>query len=112
LVASGTATLETALFKRPMVIAYRMQWLSWRMANQKRLLPWVGLPNILCNETLVPEFLQDDVDPLSLAQSVLSWFDRPEAVADLQKRFTQLHLELRQDMPTKSIHAIQKFLHA
>ena len=111
LVASGTATLETALFKRPMVIAYRMQWLSWRMDNQKRLLPWVGLPNILCNEALVPEFLQDEIDPLSLAHSVLSWFDHPEAVVDLQKRFTQLHLELRQDMPTKSIHAIQKFLH-
>jgi 1-acyl-sn-glycerol-3-phosphate acyltransferase len=57
LVASGTATLETALFKRPMVVAYKMQWLSWRMANGKRLLPWVGLPNILCNESLVPEFL-------------------------------------------------------
>lgn len=110
LVASGTATLETALFKRPMVIAYRMQWLSWRMANQKRLLPWIGLPNILCNESLVPEFLQKDVDPGQLAQSVLSWFDRPEAVRHLQKRFTELHLELRQDMPTKSIHAIKKLL--
>lgn len=108
LVASGTATLETALFKRPMVIAYRMQWLSWMMADRKRLLPWVGLPNILCNEALVPEFLQDDVDPERLAQSVLSWFDQPEAVIHLQKRFTQLHLELRQDMPTKSIHAIEK----
>lgn len=110
LVASGTATLETALFKRPMVIAYRMQWLSWWMADRKRLLPWVGLPNILCNEALVPEFLQDDVDPERLAQSVLSWFDQPEAVTHLQKRFTQLHLELRQDMPKKSIHAIQKVL--
>lgn len=110
LVASGTATLETALFKRPMVIAYRMQWLSWMMADRKRLLPWVGLPNILCNEALVPEFLQDDVDPERLAQSVLSWFNQPESVIHLQRRFTQLHLELRQDMPTKSIHAIQKVL--
>ena len=112
LVASGTATLETALFKRPMVIAYRMQWLSWRMANGKRLLPWVGLPNILCNEALVPEFLQEQVQPEALARAVLAWLDDPAAVHRLQQRFTALHHELRQDMPTLSTHAIQKILGA
>lgn len=112
LVASGTATLETALFKRPMVIAYRMQWLSWRMANGKRLLPWVGLPNILCNDSLVPEFLQEQVQPKALAQAVLAWLDDPAAVNLLQQRFAALHHELRQDMPTLSTHAIQKFLAA
>ncbi len=110
LVASGTATLETALYKRPMVIAYRMQWLSWRIANGKRLLPWVGLPNILCNESLVPEFLQEQVQPEALAQAALRWLDDPTAVAHLQQRFTDLHLQLRQDMPTRSTHAIQKIL--
>ena len=110
LVASGTATLETALFKRPMVIAYKMQWLSWRMANGKRLLPWVGLPNILCNESLVPEFLQEQVQPEALAQAVLAWLDDPAAVQRVQARFTALHHELRQDMPTLSTHAIQKIL--
>ena len=112
LVASGTATLETALFKRPMVIAYRMQWLSWRMANGKRLLPWVGLPNILCNESLVPEFLQEQVQPQALADAVLAWLDQPEAVARLEQRFTDLHLQLRQDMPARSTHAIEKILGA
>jgi len=112
LVASGTATLETALFKRPMVIAYKMQWLSWRMANGKRLLPWVGLPNILCNNSLVPEFLQEQVQPEALAQAVLAWLDDPAAVSRLQQRFTALHHELRQDMPTLSTHAIQKILGA
>jgi len=112
LVASGTATLETALFKRPMVIAYRMQWLSWRMANGKRLLPWVGLPNILCNEGLVPEFLQEEVQPEALARSVLAWLDDPAAVQRLEQRFADLHHELRQDMPTLSTHAIQKILGA
>ena len=112
LVASGTATLETALFKRPMVIAYRMQWLSWRMANGKRLLPWVGLPNILCNEALVPEFLQEQVQPQALAQAVLGWLDQPQAVTRLERRFTDLHLQLRQDMPTRSTHAIEKILGA
>lgn len=112
LVASGTATLETALFKRPMVIAYKMQWLSWRMANGKRLLPWVGLPNILCDDSLVPEFLQEQVQPEALAKAVLAWLDDPAAVSQLQQRFTALHYELRQDMPTLSTHAIQKILAA
>jgi lipid-A-disaccharide synthase len=110
LVASGTATLETALHKRPMVIAYRMQWLSWQIANRKRLLPWIGLPNILCNESLVPEFLQDQVQPEALAKAVLQWLDDPVAVANIQQRFTELHLQLRQDMPTLATHAIQKIL--
>ena len=112
LVASGTATLETALFKRPMVIAYRMQWLSWRMANGKRLLPWVGLPNILCNASLVPEFLQEQVQPQALAKATLAWLEQPEAVTRLEQRFTDLHLQLRQDMPTRSTHAIEKILGA
>ena len=112
LVASGTATLETALHKRPMVIAYKMQWLSWQIANRKRLLPWIGLPNILCNEGLVPEFLQEQVQPPALAQAVLRWLDDPAAVANLQQRFADLHTQLRQDMPTLASHAIQKVLAA
>lgn len=110
LVASGTATLETALHKRPMVIAYKMQWLSWQIANRKRLLPWVGLPNILCNESLVPEFLQEQVQPQLLADAVLKWLDDPSAVAKIQQRFADLHLQLRQDMPKVATYAIQKVL--
>ena len=112
LVASGTATLETALFKRPMVIAYKMQWLSWRMANGKRLLPWVGLPNILCQDSLVPELLQEKVQPQALATAAFAWLDDPAAVARLQARFAALHHQLRQDMPTRSTHAIQNILRA
>jgi len=112
LVASGTATLETALHKRPMVIAYKMQWLSWQIANRQRLLPWVGLPNILCNESLVPEFLQEQVEPKALAQAVMGWLDDPAAVTRIQQRFTDLHQQLRQDMPTLATHAIQKVLAA
>ena len=112
LVASGTATLETALHKRPMVIAYKMQWLSWQIANSRRLLPWIGLPNILCQEALVPEFLQAQVQALPLAKAVLKWLDDPAAVAKIQQRFTDLHHQLRQDMPTLANHAIQKVLAA
>ena len=110
LVASGTATLETALHKRPMVIAYKMQWLSWQIANRQRSLPWVGLPNILCNERLVPEILQEQVQPKALAQAVMGWLDDPDAVTRIQERFTDLHHQLRQDMPTLATHAIQKVL--
>ena len=106
------ATLEAALFKRPMVIAYKMQWLSWQIANRQRLLPWIGLPNILCNEGLVPEFLQEQVQPEALAKAVLQWLDDPMAVAKIQQRFTALHHQLRQDMPTLATHAIQKVLAA
>jgi lipid-A-disaccharide synthase len=112
MVASGTATLETALHKRPMVIAYKMQWLSWQIANRQRLLPWIGLPNILCNERLVPEFLQEQVQPKALAQAVMGWLDDPDAVTRIQERFTDLHHQLRQDMPTLATHAIQKVLAA
>ncbi len=112
LVASGTATLETALHKRPMVIAYKMQWLSWQIANRQRLLPWIGLPNILCRDSLVPEFLQEQVQPQALAQAVMQWLDDPSAVAHLQHRFTDLHHQLRQDMPTLATHAIQKVIAA
>lgn len=110
IVASGTATLETALHKRPMVIAYRMQWLSWRMTNGKRLLPWVGLPNILCNDSLVPEFLQDQVQGPALAQAALAWLDAPERVQALAQRFGQLHRALRQNMPARASQALAEVL--
>jgi len=112
LVASGTATLETALHKRPMVIAYRMQWLSYWVANQQRRTPWIGLPNILCQQSLVPELLQDQVQPEALARATLAWLDDPAAVAQLRQRFTDMHLQLRQDMPARASHAIAQILAA
>ena len=63
LIASGTATLEAALFKRPMVIAYNMNWLSWQIMKRQQLQPWVGLPNILSQDFVVPEYLQDQATP-------------------------------------------------
>jgi len=112
LVASGTATLETALHKRPMVIAYRMQWLSWWVANQQRRTPWIGLPNILCRQSLVPELLQDQAQPEALARATLAWLDDPAAVARLRQHFTDMHLQLRQDMPARASHAIAQLLAA
>jgi lipid-A-disaccharide synthase len=110
LIASGTATLEAALFKRPMVIAYNMNALSWFITRRKKLQPWVGLPNILAQAFVVPELLQDDATPQALAREVLRWFDQPERVQHVQQIFARLHDSLRRDTAALASHAIQKVL--
>lgn len=110
LIASGTATLEAALFKRPMVIAYNMHWLSWQIMRRKKLQPWVGLPNILCQDFVVPELLQDAATPDALAREVLQWLSNPAATAAVQQRFTTLHDTLRRDTPALAAYAIEKVL--
>ena len=114
LIASGTATLEAALFKRPMVIAYNMNWLSWQIMRRKQLQPWVGLPNILCRDFVVPELLQEAATPQALVQALLQWIDAklsaPEKIAAVQQRFTQLHQELQRDTSKLATDAIQKIL--
>jgi lipid-A-disaccharide synthase len=116
LIASGTATLEAALFKRPMVIAYRMGSLSWHWMQRKRLQPWVGLPNILSGEFVVPEFLQDQATPQALAQAALHWLDckvsDPSVLRQLEVRFDALHESLRRDTGTLAAQAIDNMLHA
>ncbi len=110
LIASGTATLEAALFKRPMVIAYNMNWLSWQIMQRKKLQPWVGLPNILSQDFVVPELLQDAATPDAMAHEVLQWLDHPAAMAHVQQRFALLHDSLRRDTPALAAHAIEKVL--
>ncbi len=114
LIASGTATLEAALFKRPMVIAYNMHWLSWKLMQRKQLQPWVGLPNILSGEFVVPELLQDHATPQALADAMLQWFDamdrEPAKITALQNRFLALHHTLLRDTSTLATDAIEKIL--
>lgn len=110
LIASGTATLEAALFKRPMVIGYNMNALSWRIMRRKKLQPWVGLPNILLGEFAVPELLQEQATPAALAGAVLDWFDKPSAVAKVEAQFTALHHTLRRDTAQLATDAIEKVL--
>lgn len=110
LIASGTATLEAALFKRPMVIAYNMNWLSWQIMRRKQLQPWVGLPNILCGEFVVPEYLQEAATPQALSQAVLAWLDAPARITALQQRFTALHHTLRRDTAQLATDAIEQVL--
>jgi len=114
LIASGTATLEAALFKRPMVIAYNMNWLSWRIMQRKKLQPWVGLPNILCEDFVVPELLQNAATPQALADAVLRWVDtkahEPAKIAALEQRFARLHIKLQRDTSQLATDAIEKIL--
>ena len=132
LIASGTATLEAALFKRPMVIAYAMPRLSHALMRRRRQLPWVGLPNVLCAPPawlqrpagltaqqaadrpdapfVVPELLQDAATPDALARAVLDWLAAPEKMAALQARFARLHDELRRDTARLATDAIQTLL--
>jgi len=105
-VASGTASLEAALLKRPMVISYRIGSLQFHLMKRLAYLPWVGLPNILCKETLVPELLQDDATPEKLAEAVGAWMDDKAAREALETRFMALHQSLRQDTARKAADAI------
>lgn len=112
LVASGTATLEAALFKRPMVIAYRMAPLSWYIMKNMGYQPWVGLPNILAKESLVPEFLQNNVCEKNLLPAINNALDNDKQADYLYERFTEMHLSLLQDTPTLASQAIVQTLSA
>jgi len=112
LIASGTATLEAALFKKPMVIAYNMNWLSWQMMKRKKLQPWVGLPNILAQEFCVPELLQDQATPSNMSSAVLNWLRSPEKAKALVGRFETMHASLLRDTPSLCAHAIETLVKA
>jgi lipid-A-disaccharide synthase len=101
LVTSGTATLEAALFKRPMVIAYRMPRLSaWIIRKIGAYTPWVGLPNILAGEELVPELLQDEATDAALAAALIRQLEDEPGQARLAERFEAIHQSLRRDTPS------------
>lgn len=110
LVASGTATLEAALLKRPMVITYKLSALSYWLAKRKQYLPYVGLPNILAGKFVVPELLQEDATPENLAQALLNLVSNKQAVLELEERFTELHQTLRQDAAHRAALAVMPYL--
>ena len=110
LVASGTASLEAALLKRPMVITYRIGKWQYHLMKRMAYLPWVGLPNILCGETVVPELLQDEADPEHLAAAIDDWFADDARRAAVAARFSDLHRTLRQDTAQRAAEAILPYL--
>lgn len=110
IVASGTATLEAALLKRPMVITYRMPALSWWMLKRMRYQPYVGLPNILAGKFLVPELLQDDATPQKLADAAQRLLSDSTYVAEIKQEFTKIHLSLKQNTAEKAANVILSYL--
>lgn len=110
IVASGTATLEAALLKRPMVITYRMPTLSWWMLKRMRYQPYVGLPNILAGRFLVPELLQDDATPQKLADAAHRLLGDSTYVAEIKQEFTKIHLSLKQNTAEKAANVILSYL--
>jgi lipid-A-disaccharide synthase len=112
LVASGTATLETALFKTPMVIAYRQSALSWAIMRRMAYLPYVGMPNILAGEKLVPELLQDEASPQGLAAALLALLRDGAARKRQIERFRDFHGLLRQNNAEKAADAVLEVMDA
>ncbi|MBI1890801.1 MAG: lipid-A-disaccharide synthase [Burkholderiales bacterium] len=106
LVASGTATLEVALFKKPMVIAYKMMAASWHVMRHMGYLPWVGLPNILAREFLVPELLQNAATAETLAEALWKQLNDEQNRAMLQLRFTDMHHTLLRNTARESAQAV------
>ncbi|UVW30403.1 lipid-A-disaccharide synthase [Massilia sp. H6] len=110
LVASGTATLEVALFKKPMVIAYKVMRASWEIMRHMGYQPWIGLPNILAREFVVPEYLQHAATPLALADAIWRQLDDPTGREQLARRFLEMHHGLLRDSAQASAEAVLRVI--
>jgi lipid-A-disaccharide synthase len=110
LVASGTASLEVALFKKPMVIAYKMMRASWHVMRHMAYQPWIGLPNILARDFLVPELLQDAATPQALADALWEQLHDAQKQSLLRQRFTDMHHSLLRNTAQESAQAVMKLV--
>lgn len=110
LVASGTATLEAALLKKPMLITYKVSWLSWQILRHLRYLPYVGLPNILLGDFVVPELLQSEAKPAKLAAQLIDLLHNKEKRKQISDAFSALHKSLRQNTDAKVLAVIEQYL--
>lgn len=108
LTASGTATLEVLLFKRPAVVAYRLNKLTYWIAKTFNLVktPHIALSNLLAGERLVPEFIQDDIRPDALAVAAMEFIDNPGRADALAKRYREIHQQLRCDSSSVAARAV------
>jgi len=97
LLASGTAALEAMLLKRPMVVAYKVNWLTYQIAKRLIRVPYVSLPNLLAGKQLVPECLQDNCQPEIMGQAILHWLNNKNSVTKLVEEFTHIHNQIRLD---------------
>ena len=110
IVASGTATLEAALLKRPMLITYRMPSLSWQILKRMNYLPYVGLPNVLAGKFLVPELLQKEATPEKLANEVSRLLNDTANLKEIKQKFTEIHVSLKQNAAEKAANVVLSYL--
>jgi lipid-A-disaccharide synthase len=114
LIASGTATLEALLYKKPMVIAYRLHWLTYWIVTRFKLLKshFVSLANMLAGKEIAPEILQDAVQPQTLANALFDIFESDEIAQTMQEIGDRVHRELRQDASSRAADAVLELLKA
>ena len=110
LLASGTASLEAALYKKPMVVMYKTSWFSWLILRRMHLIPFVGLPNILLGKLLVPELLQYEASPKKLAQKLLAVCSDKKYLNNLSGEFKKLHLSLKKNTSQLIIDQLNRYL--
>ena len=110
LVASGTASLEAALIGKPMVITYRMSPATWRLMRRMQYQPWVGLPNIIAQDFLVPELIQAEATPENMAQALINVSQDPAVLERLPQHFARMHALLRRDASERAAEAVLPWL--
>lgn len=110
IVASGTATLETALYKKPMIVIYKMSSISWQILKRMRYLPYISLPNILLNKFLVPELLQDDATPENITDKTIEILKDVAYRKNLLIQFTKIHHQLKQNTSDRLNRVVLKFI--
>ena len=112
LLASGTVTLEALLLKKPMVVAYKMAPLTYKILSWLVKTPFISLPNLLANKLLVPELLQDDATPEKLSAAIMHYFENPDETRQLCETFAQMHIELKRNASARAAAAIAKLISA
>jgi len=110
IVASGTATLEAALYKKPMIVIYKMSSMSWEILKRMQYLPYVSLPNILLNKFFVPELLQKDATPDNITNKALEILKDTSYRKNLLIQFTKIHRQLKQNTSYRLNKIILKFI--
>jgi len=110
IVASGTATLEAALFKKPMLIIYKTSWWSWQILRRMKIIPWIGLPNILLNKLISPELIQRKVNPEEIANVAMKIINNKKYKTLIINEFTELHKSLRRNTSALIIYVLKKYI--
>ena len=110
LMASGTTALEAMLLKRPMVIAYKLSWLSWAILSRMVKTPYVGLPNLLAGKKLVPELLQDEATPENMSLAVMHYFEHPQETQALRDTFYDMHQSIKRNASDRAADAIAQLI--